>query len=194
MSSLRPRLPYRRAAPHAWSSLTDAEWACLEPLVAPRNPRTGRPTDRRRVWDAIFWVACSNRPWRELPAHLGKPDTAHRALRRAGQAGIFPILLLKISDDRDIGGWEALRWRICRAVRRIAKVIPLAVTLMANRLGLVDALPCAPQHLPWPGLSENIKRLAPLLRESALFPLVAAELRLLHRLAAGNPRAWRRTA
>jgi transposase len=192
MRSLRPRLPYRHAAPHAWSPMTDEEWARLEPVVTPANP--GRPADRRRIWDAIFWIACSTRPWRDLPAHLGRPDTASRALRRAGQAGIFPILLLRISDDRDLGGWETLRWRVCRAVRRIARIIPLAVTLMANRLGLVDALPCAPHQLPCPALSENIKRMAPLLQEPAIFPLVAAQLRTLHRLAAGNPRAWRRTA
>jgi transposase len=187
------RLPHRRAAPHAWSPLTDAEWARLEPLVTPRNAQNGRPTDRSRLWDAIFWIACSRKPWRELPEHLGKPDTAHRALRRAGHAGIFPMLLLLVSDDRDIGGWEALRWRICRTVRRIAKLLPLAVTLMANRLGLRDALPCPPEKLPWPALSENIRRIAPLLPYDKLFPVVAAELRLLHRLLAGDFRAWRRT-
>jgi hypothetical protein len=104
------------------------------------------------------------------------------------------MLLLLVSDDRDLGGWEALRWRICRAARRIARILPLAVTLMANRLGLADALPCAPHHLPWPALSENIRRLAPLLQESAVFPVVAAELRLLHRLLGGKLRAWRCTA
>jgi transposase len=192
--SPRPRLPHRRASPHPWAPLTDAEWDRLAPLVSPADARRGgRPTDRRRTWDAIFWIACSTKPWRELPAHLGKPDTASRALRRAGQAGIFPTLLLLVSDDRDIGGWEALRWRLCRAVRRIAKLLPLAVTMMANRLGLRDALPCAPHHLPWPGLSENIRGLAPLLRNAVLFPIVAAELRLLHRLHAGRFGAWRRT-
>jgi transposase len=191
--SLHPRLPHRRAAPHAWSPLTDAEWARLEPFVTPKNAQNGRPTDRRRVWDAIFWVACSNRPWRELPAHLGKPDTASRALRRAGHAGFFPMLLLLVSDDKEFGGWEALRWRLCRAVRRIAKILPLAVTLMANRLGLRDALPCAPHLLPWPALSENIRRLAPLLQYDRLLPVVSAELRLLHRLLPGDFRRWRRT-
>ncbi|WP_240791020.1 hypothetical protein [Roseomonas sp. AR75] len=102
------------------------------------------------------------------------------------------MLLLLVSDDRDLGGWEALRWRICRAVRRIAKLLPLAVTLMANRLGLRDALPCPPEKLPWPALSENIRRIAPLIQSPTLFATVAAELRLLHRLLAGDFRAWRR--
>jgi hypothetical protein len=43
-------------------------------------------------------------------------------------------------------------------------------------------------------LSENIRRLAPLLRDSPIFPLIAAQLRTLHRLAGGNLRQWRRTA
>ena len=171
--------------------MTDAEWAGLEPALT-IGRRTGRkPADLRATWDAIFWIACTRLPWHALPAHLGKADSVQRALRRAAQSGIIGRLLLAVSDHRLAGGLASLRWRICRAARRVARIAPLGQTLMADRLGLADALPCAPHQLPMPHLSESISACVPLLRFSDRLPRLFSLLRKLHRLMEGNPRAWR---
>src|SRR3954469_4538203 len=56
------------------SSLTDAQWALLEPLPPPGNTggRGGRPEkhDRRRVLDVIFYLVRGGIAWVALPAEL----------------------------------------------------------------------------------------------------------------------------
>ncbi|WP_270939075.1 transposase [Falsiroseomonas oryzae] len=159
MRSPPPAFPPHRFARHAWAPMTDAEWALLGPLVTRAlEPGPGRPPqDPRRLWDAIFWVACSTGPWRELPAHLGKADTAHRTLRRHVRSGLLDRLLLAISPHPINGGlFAGLAWRIARAWRRMARRMTMGQLLMAKRLGLLSALPCDPGWLPKPHLSEGL--------------------------------------
>ena len=171
--------------------MTDAEWAGMEPFLTFQRRAGRKPANLRATWDAIFWIACTRLPWHKLPSHLGKPDSVQRALRRAAQSGIIGRLLVAVSDHPRGGGLAALRWRICRAARRVARSAPLVQTLLADRLGLADALPCAPRHLPMPHLSESISACVPLLRFSDRLPRLIPLLRTLHRLMEGNLRAWR---
>ncbi|HEV7264091.1 MAG TPA: transposase [Falsiroseomonas sp.] len=173
--------------------MTDAEWSLLAPLVTNERGRGRPPADPRRLWDAIFWVACSAGPWRELPSELGRADTAHRALRRHAQAGTLERLLLAISPHPLAGGegFGGLAWRIARAVRRVARLVTLAQLLLAKRLGLASALPCAPEHLPSPYLSEFARRLAPLVRGAG--PKLLRALAAVHHMAIGRRDLWRTT-
>ncbi|MFM2147887.1 MAG: hypothetical protein RLZZ187_193 [Pseudomonadota bacterium] len=186
----------RRYARHPWAPMTDAEWALIEPLVTPiLAPRRGRPAENpRRSWDAIFWVACSSGPWRSLPEHLGKPDTAHRTLRRAARAGVLGRLLLGLSDRPEIRRvLDPLGWRIARAWRRATRLLNIGQLLFAKHLGLLDALPCPPDRLPRPFLSETVLERARIL---VRWPGNRALLRHcldLHRLMAGDRRCWRLT-
>ena len=55
-------------APHPFRPLTDAEYALLSRHLPSIEGRRGRPPqDRRRTLDAIFWIACSKGPWKDLP-------------------------------------------------------------------------------------------------------------------------------
>jgi transposase len=175
--------------------MTDAEWQALSACLRRGGP--GRPpADARRLWDGIFWIACSRSPWRDMPAAFGKPDTAHRALRRAALAKHLHAMLIRVSDHplmaRD--PLRSLEWFIVRAFRRVFRVAPHAIAY-ARRLGLADALPALPCWLPNPDLSETAKALAlKVLKSGAEAPL--ALLRALHYLmgrAAGRPRMWRAT-
>lgn len=186
----------RRYARHRWAPMTDAEWALIEPLVTPLlAPRRGRrAANPRRTWDAIFWVACSSGPWRALPEHLGKPDTAHRALRRAARAGLLNRLLIGLSDHPEARRLlDPLGWRIARAWRRATRLLKMGQLLLAKHLGLLDALPCHPDRLPRPFLSETLLERARILFR---WPRHGALLRHcldLHRLMAGDRRCWRLT-
>jgi len=47
--------------------MSDEEWACLEPFVIERGPRSGRrPRNHRLVVDGIFWIARTGVAWRDL--------------------------------------------------------------------------------------------------------------------------------
>ncbi len=63
------------------SSLTDAEWALVEPLLPGHDPHAGgRPLkhDRRLVLDSILYVLVSGCAWRLLPHDLVPWDAAYR--------------------------------------------------------------------------------------------------------------------
>jgi len=183
-----PRLP--------WRPMTDAEWAALQTCL--RQGGSGRRSpDARRLWDGIFWVACSRAPWRELPAEFGKADTAHRALRRAAQARHLHAMLIAVSPHRLMreSGLHGIAWFIVRSFRRAFRVAPLAIAF-ARRLGLASALPADPLFLPRPNLSESIKRILHRLGGEAFFALpdrlLDAYFHLL-KIACGMPRMWKTT-
>jgi putative transposase len=50
------------------TSLTDAQWDYLLPMLPKPSKRGRPPTDRRRILDAIFYVVKCGVPWRYLPA------------------------------------------------------------------------------------------------------------------------------
>src|SRR5680860_232913 len=79
--------------------MTDEEWELIADLVAPywKPGGIGRPVkvDRRRVVDAIFYVAATGCQWRALPAEYPNWNTVHRyhlAWSRGGEPGgdLFP--------------------------------------------------------------------------------------------------------
>ncbi|MFD5413469.1 transposase, partial [Streptomyces nojiriensis] len=53
-------------------SLTDAQWARIEPLLPDRVPRRGgRWRDHRQVIDAIAFKYRTGTPWMDLPEQFG---------------------------------------------------------------------------------------------------------------------------
>ena len=76
------------------SSLTDAQWRLLEPLLPPPGNtagRGGRPEkhDRRRVLDAIFYLVRGGIAWRALPAEFPPAKTVYGVFRRWTRAGVW---------------------------------------------------------------------------------------------------------
>lgn len=85
--------------------MADEEWELIADLVAPYwSPgKMGRPVtvERRRVVDAIFYVAATGCQWRALPDCYPNWNTVHR---------------YHLSWSRD-GTWEAIAARLAAAVR-----------------------------------------------------------------------------
>ena len=64
------------------SSLTDAQWEYLNPML-PKPAKRGRPrTDRRRILDAILYVVKGGIPWRYLPTDFPPWKTGYHIFRR----------------------------------------------------------------------------------------------------------------
>ncbi len=64
------------------SSLTDAQWEYLKPML-PKHSKRGRPrTDLRQVLDAIFYVVKGGIPWRYLPVGFPPWQTVYGVFRR----------------------------------------------------------------------------------------------------------------
>ena len=156
----------RQLLPRPWAKLTDAQFAAVRPFLpggdkAPWVKTRGRrPEDLRRTLDAIFWVACSRGPWKQLPAELGKADTASRALRRWAKLGVLAPLLLHATLPALAAPpvLQRLGYWIARAFRRMARLLPSSSLGMAKTiLGLVDACPAWPLQLPDRNLSETAR-------------------------------------
>jgi putative transposase len=85
--------------------MSDQEWELIADLVAPywKPGGIGRPVtvDRRRVVDAIFYVAATGCQWRALPSEYPNWNTVHR---------------YHLEWSRD-GTWEAIAARLAGAVR-----------------------------------------------------------------------------
>jgi transposase len=76
------------------SSVDDAQWAVLEPLLPPpgnAGGRGGRPEKhpRRVVLDAIFYVVRGGIAWRQLPADFPPAMTVYDVFRRWVAAGVW---------------------------------------------------------------------------------------------------------
>lgn len=181
--------------PHPFHPLTDPEFAFLAIHLSDAAPRRGRrPADLRRTLDAIFWVACSSGPWKDLPPEYGRPGTASRRLRRWARSGTMDRLLAVVATagaEDDIP--NALAWRICRAWRRVSRVVPLSSLVWAKELGLRAALPAPPNFLPDPNLSKTAQGLviAALGSPRSQPPRTFATLGRLLADAGGRPRHWR---
>lgn len=139
--------------------------------------------------DALFHVALSRRPWREMPAHFGKPDSVSRQLRRWMQAGVMDALLRAAVTPTFAG----LRARICGAWRRAARLARMSSLLLARRIAPFEALPAAPWFIPNPALSEIVHRgLLARLSAPILRPGMLLGFRRLLTLAGGDRRKWAR--
>ena len=70
------RAQYRRDGLDYASSMTDLEWALMEPLL-PAARLLGRPreTDLRAVMNAILYILATGCQWRALPKHFPPRST-----------------------------------------------------------------------------------------------------------------------
>jgi putative transposase len=74
------------------TSLTDAQWSLVEPLM-PAAARLGRPrTPLRVVFDSILYVAKSGCPWRLLPANFPPWKTVYHHFHRWCLDGTMDLL------------------------------------------------------------------------------------------------------
>ena len=64
------------------SSLTDAQWEYLKPMLPKPAKRGRRPTDPRQIIDAIFYVVKGGIPWRYLPIGFPPWQTVYGIFRR----------------------------------------------------------------------------------------------------------------
>ena len=80
--------------------MEEAEWAFFEPFLIAIRGRGGRPaSDHRLVLDAIFWIARTVSPWRNLPEEFGKWSSVYRQLRRWTLAGLWELILDALNDS-----------------------------------------------------------------------------------------------
>lgn len=90
------------------STLTDAQWEVLEPLIPPLSPEAVyHKHERRDIVDAILYVLRSGCPWRMLPHDLIPYGTAYDYFRKWQRLGIWDRVLealrmqVRLKDGRE---------------------------------------------------------------------------------------------
>ncbi|MFE4257647.1 IS5 family transposase [Streptomyces sp. NPDC056883] len=88
--------------------LTDAQWACIRPLLPDRSPRRGgRWRDHRQVIDAIAWRFSTGAPWSHLPTRFGSWKGVYTRLRNWALDGtwhrLFTALIAQVDAEGDLG-------------------------------------------------------------------------------------------
>ena len=80
--------------------MSDAEWGVFQPFLTQNRSRGGRPPrDHRAVLDAIFWIARTGSPWRDLPEAFGSWNSVFRQYRRWTQAGVWDVILSALTES-----------------------------------------------------------------------------------------------
>jgi len=80
--------------------MEDAEWVFFEPFLISIRGRGGRPaSDHRRILDAVFWIARTGSPWRDLPEEFGKWSSVYRQFRRWTLAGLWDMILEALNES-----------------------------------------------------------------------------------------------
>ncbi|WP_199818999.1 IS5 family transposase [Streptomyces sp. NRRL B-1347] len=94
----------------ARGDLTDAQWACLEPLL-PQGKKPGRPPiwTRRQLIDGIRFRTRTGVPWRDVPERYGPWARSYDLFRRWQRDGtwqrIFNALQAR-ADAKDLITWD----------------------------------------------------------------------------------------
>jgi putative transposase len=71
------------------SDLTDRQWQIIRKLLPPRCPRGRRPICRRRVINAVLYVARTGCQWRMLPSNFPNWSTVYNIFWRWRNDGIW---------------------------------------------------------------------------------------------------------
>ena len=80
--------------------MDDAEWAFFKPFLIAIRGRGGRPaSDHRLVLDAVFWVARTGSPWRDLPEEFGKWSSVYRQFRRWTLSSLWEMILEALNES-----------------------------------------------------------------------------------------------
>ena len=67
------------------SSITDAQWALIKPMLPEPQKRGRPPTDRRQIIDAIFYVLMGGIQWRMLPSSFPPWQTVYHVFGQWSQ-------------------------------------------------------------------------------------------------------------
>jgi transposase len=79
-------------------AITDEHWALIEGLL----PTRGRRAKNRLFLDAVFWVAKTGAPWRDLPTRFGLWNSVFRRFSRWAASGVWARVSQALGGEPDL--------------------------------------------------------------------------------------------
>ncbi len=84
------------------SVLNDAQWGRIGPLLPGQAEDCGVAADHRRFVEAVFWMARTGAPWRDLPQAFGNWNSVLKRFRRWLAKGVFERRFAAVSGEPDV--------------------------------------------------------------------------------------------
>jgi transposase len=82
--------------------LNDLQWERIAPLLPGKPGDPGRTAaDNRLFLEAVFWMARTGSPWRDLHEKFGHWNSVWRRFRRWALKGVFGRIFQALSGDPD---------------------------------------------------------------------------------------------
>lgn len=78
--------------------LTDKEWSQLRPLLPPARGRRSIKGERRFV-SAVYWLARTGCPWRDLPRRYGHWKSVYNRFNNWSKRGVWERLFKAVQLD-----------------------------------------------------------------------------------------------
>jgi transposase len=83
--------------------VTDEQWATIEPHLPGKKSDPGRTAgDDRLFIDAVFWVARTGSPWRDLPERFGPWGTVYKRFSRWCKRGVWGQVLEALGGNTEL--------------------------------------------------------------------------------------------
>lgn len=94
--------------------LSDELWGAVAPILPGKDGDPGcHGRDNRLFLEAVFWIARTGSPWRNLPAEFGKWYTTYTRYHRWEKKGVWPRVIEALrqqgADDLRYDE-DGLRW------------------------------------------------------------------------------------
>lgn len=100
--------------------LSDELWTAVAPMLPGKDGDPGcSGRDNRLFLEAVFWIARTGSPWRNLPPEFGKWYTTYTRFQRWNKKGVWPRVVetLEKNGARDFAiNHGGLHWSPLRAI------------------------------------------------------------------------------
>jgi transposase len=84
-------------------AITDEQWALIEHLLPGQGIEPGRVAEDNRLFiDAVFWIAKTGAPWRDLPERFGCWNSVYRRFSRWCHTGVWERVLRSLTGEPDL--------------------------------------------------------------------------------------------
>ena len=83
--------------------LTDQQWVQISPHLPGQKHHAGRTAEDNRLFvNAVFWLAKTGAPWRDLPERFGNWNSVFQRYNRWCKRGVWQRVVQALGGDPDL--------------------------------------------------------------------------------------------
>ena len=105
---------------HGRHEVTDSQWERVAPLLPGQAGAPGVTADNRLFINAVFWIARTGAPWRDLPGRFGKWNSVFQRFNRWAKQGVWERVMHALGEDADLE-WLLIDSTVIRAHQHAAR-------------------------------------------------------------------------